>query len=129
TSSPTINRSFSASTDSFAGTAAAAAAAAAVKPNIAASLSYGASFILGILWLPVPIFFLLKSPYKTNQLIRFHAFQAILLVAGLFVVSLTLNVLFGLVLSSPPTGFVDQQGQRRVFAFTFLDCLHRANRG
>jgi uncharacterized membrane protein/predicted amidophosphoribosyltransferase len=50
------------------------------SPNKFAVAVYGLAFILSWIWLPVPIFFLLKEPYKTNAFIRFHSFQSILLI-------------------------------------------------
>lgn len=67
-------------------------------PNVKASLAYGASFILGILWLPVPIYILATTPVE-QRFVRFHAFQAILLTVVMLifgiVASFLLASLFG----------------------------------
>jgi uncharacterized membrane protein len=93
---------------------------ASIKPNVAGALSYGAGFILGILWLPVPIFFLLKSPYKTNQSLRFHAFQAILLVVGLLALTLIHSVLFNWMLATPSISSSFDQRQSGIVFLSFL---------
>ena len=63
-------------------------------PNVRASLSYGASFIIGVLWVPVPIYILATTPVS-ERFVRFHAFQSIFLTIALFVVGYAIQVLFG----------------------------------
>lgn len=59
----------------------------ALEPNIKASLAYGLSFIFGILWLPVPIYFLLTAPNE-DRFLRLHSFQSIILNIVIFIVGL-----------------------------------------
>lgn len=66
----------------------------AMLPNIKAALTYGGSFILGVLWLPVPIYVVATTPPE-QEFVRFHAFQSIILTVVLagfgFVVTLLLG--------------------------------------
>jgi uncharacterized membrane protein len=59
-------------------------------PNLRASLAYGGSFILGILWIPVPIYFLATVPVE-QRLVRFHSFQSIILMVIFFISGLFLT--------------------------------------
>lgn len=68
--------------------------------NVISAASYGLSFILGILWIPVPIFFLLKEPYKQNPSIRFHSFQSLLLVVLTFVITVLIQIASAITQSS-----------------------------
>lgn len=58
-----------------------------LEPNVKASLAYGLSFILSLLWLPVPIYFLMTTP-KENRFIRLHSLQSIILNSLLFIIGL-----------------------------------------
>lgn len=62
-------------------------------PNIKASLTYGASFIIGILWIPVPIYILATTPVS-ERFVRFHAFQSIFLIGILFVAGFAISFVF-----------------------------------
>lgn len=57
--------------------------------NVKASLAYGLCLIptWGILWLTVPIYFLMTTP-KENQFLRLHSFQSIILNTSIFIISL-----------------------------------------
>ena len=56
-----------------------------LQPNVAGSLCYLVGFITGI-------FFLVVDPYKRDQFVRFHAFQAIFLSAAWFAVYFVLAI-------------------------------------
>lgn len=50
------------------------------QPNVKASLAYGLSFLLGFVWVVVPLYLLAKTP-KESRFVRFHSAQSIILVA------------------------------------------------
>lgn len=62
-------------------------------PNIKACLTYGASFIIGVLWIPVPIYILATTPVS-ERFVRFHAYQSVFLAGVLFVLGLGISFLF-----------------------------------
>ena len=61
--------------------------------NVKAALAYGASFFVSLLWLPVPIYFLATTPVE-QRLVRFHAFQSMLLTVASLVVAIVFAYLF-----------------------------------
>ena len=56
-----------------------------LQPNIAA--------LLGYLFWPLAIVWLVLDPYKNDRFIKFHAFQALCLVVAMFALSIGLTVL------------------------------------
>lgn len=58
-----------------------------LQPNVKASIAYGLSFILSVLWLPAPIYFLMTTP-EENRFVRFHSLQSIILNTAFFVIGL-----------------------------------------
>jgi len=56
-----------------------------LEPNIAA--------LLGYLFWPLAIVWLVLDPYKNDRFIKFHAFQALCLVVAMFALSIGLTVL------------------------------------
>jgi uncharacterized membrane protein len=65
-------------------------ASAGLQENVAAALCYLLGFITGII-------FLVLTPYNQNKLIRFHAFQSILVSVAYFI----LQIAFGVILPFP----------------------------
>ena len=63
-----------------------------INENIRAAWAYGGGAILGLLWLVVPIFFLATVPLE-RKFVRFHSYQAILLIVVLFVGGLVMSLL------------------------------------
>jgi len=61
-----------------------------LQPNVAGALCYLVGFITGI-------FFLVLDPYKRNQFVRFHAFQAIFLSVAWFAVYFVLAIFLAIV--------------------------------
>lgn len=62
-------------------------------PNVKASLTYGASFIIGVLWIPIPIYILATTPVS-ERFVRFPAFQSIFLIGILFVAGFVISFVF-----------------------------------
>lgn len=73
------------------GTPAPVAGSSAMAENLASALCY--------LFIPA-IIFLLIEPYNRNKTIRFHAWQAIGLAVGLWVINILLSFIFGIFIAA-----------------------------
>ncbi len=65
------------------------AAAGGMTDNVASALCYVLTFITGIV-------FLVLEPYNKNKTVRFHAFQAIFMGAGILVFDIACSLIFGI---------------------------------
>ena len=67
----------------------AAPTAVGMTDNTASALCYVLGLITGVL-------FLVLAPYNQNKVVRFHAFQSIFLSVAWIVVSMVINIVFGM---------------------------------
>jgi uncharacterized membrane protein len=67
--------------------------------NVAGLLSY-------LLWPVAGIFFLLAGPYNRSRFVRFHAFQALFLGLGAFIVAIALQVMTSILALIPILGWI-----------------------
>ena len=65
-------------------------ASAGMTDNVASALCYVLGFVTGV-------FSSSLEPYNKNKSIRFHAFQSIFLNISMFLVSIALSIVFGMV--------------------------------
>ena len=78
------------------------ATSAGMDDNVCSLLCY-LPFLLGVV---ASIVFLVVEPYKTNRLIRFHAFQSIFLAVALFVIGITLTIVSVIIGMIPMVGWI-----------------------